>query len=186
MSNANITKDAIASAMKELMETKPFESITVGDIVCQSGISRKTFYYHFKDKYDLVNWIFSTALMDKILKSCTLDDWPEGSLKLCRYIWDNKSFYTNAVNYNGQNCFVSFLYHLTEKQITLLCKEACTKKKLSSGDVQFLIDFYYHAFIGVFTAWVENDFKDTPEVIVQRWVSIVDKSLENYINTIGE
>jgi hypothetical protein len=135
----------------------------------------KNIFYHFKDKYDLVNWIFSTALMDKILKSCTLDDWPEGSLKLCRYIWDNKSFYTNAVNYNGQNCFVSFLYHLTEKQITLLCKEACTKKKLSSGDVQFLIDFYYHAFIGVFTAWVENDFKDTPEVIVQRWVSIVDK-----------
>lgn len=62
MSNANITKEAIANTMKQLMEETPFDHITTADIINRCGISRKTFYYHFQDKYDLVNWIFQLTL----------------------------------------------------------------------------------------------------------------------------
>lgn len=44
--------------MKKLMEKKPFSKISVGDICEDCGMNRKSFYYHFRDKYDLVNWIF--------------------------------------------------------------------------------------------------------------------------------
>ena len=43
--------------MKELMKRKSLEKITVSDIVQNCGLNRQTFYYHFQDKYDLVNWI---------------------------------------------------------------------------------------------------------------------------------
>jgi probable dihydroxyacetone kinase regulator len=186
MPNANITKRAIANTMKQLMEKIPFDRITTADIINKCGISRKTFYYHFQDKYDVVNWIFSNEIVDGILDSSTLDNWMDGSIKLCCYIRENKTFYTNAVNANGQNCFIKFLHSLTEMQLNKLCKDALEKQILSEDDFNFLIEFYYHAFIGVFTIWVKNDMKDSPEVIVNRWTGVVDKSLEHYIHYMRE
>ena len=58
MADSNITKRALAAALKELMEQKPFSKINVAEICEKCGMNRKSFYYHFKDKYDLVNWIF--------------------------------------------------------------------------------------------------------------------------------
>ena len=54
MADSNITKKALAAALKELMEEMPFEKIGIGDICERCGMHRKSFYYHFKDKYDLV------------------------------------------------------------------------------------------------------------------------------------
>ena len=45
-------------ALKGLMAEMPFEKINVSQICERCGMNRKSFYYHFKDKYDLVNWIF--------------------------------------------------------------------------------------------------------------------------------
>ena len=58
MADSNITKNALATSLKKLMREKPFEKISVSDICDDCGMNRKSFYYHFKDKYDLVNWIF--------------------------------------------------------------------------------------------------------------------------------
>lgn len=182
MSNTKITKAAIANAMKQVMDKIPFDRITTADIIAVCGISRKTFYYHFKDKYDVVNWIFSVEIVDGILENTTFSSWTKGSLKLCRYIRENKTFYKNAVNASGQNCFIQFLHSLTEMQVKKLCEDALKKQILSDDDFKFLVEFYYSAFVGVFTAWVKDDMKDPPEVLVNRWIGVVDKSLEHYIN----
>lgn len=60
MADSNITKRALASALKELMNEVPFKKISVADICEKCDMNRKSFYYHFRDKYDLVNWIFDT------------------------------------------------------------------------------------------------------------------------------
>ena len=54
MSDSNFTKNALAQSMKNLMRRRPFEKISVSDICVECGINRKSFYYHFRDKYDLV------------------------------------------------------------------------------------------------------------------------------------
>lgn len=59
MSNSDFTKFMIARGLKQLLETKSFTDITIGDIVRHCKMSRNTFYYHFKDKYDVINWIFT-------------------------------------------------------------------------------------------------------------------------------
>ena len=63
MADSNITKRALASALKELMESTPFSKITVSDICAKCNMNRKSFYYHFKDKFDLVNWIFDVEYL---------------------------------------------------------------------------------------------------------------------------
>ncbi len=57
---AEITKIWIADKMREIMKHKPIDKIRVTEICKAAEIGRPTFYYHFKDKYDLVAWMFCT------------------------------------------------------------------------------------------------------------------------------
>lgn len=68
MADSNITKKALANALRELMEEEPFDKIQVAHIFEKCNMNCKSFYYHFKDKYDLVNWIFDTELITFIKK----------------------------------------------------------------------------------------------------------------------
>ena len=52
------TKIWIADIMKRLMKSKSIDKIRITQICSEAEIERSTFYYHFKDKYDLVAWIF--------------------------------------------------------------------------------------------------------------------------------
>ena len=54
------TKRLFADSLKDLMRTKSLEEISVGDIATHCEMSRNAFYYHFQDKFDLVNWVFRT------------------------------------------------------------------------------------------------------------------------------
>ena len=75
MADSNITKRALALAMKELMKTTPFSKISVGDICEKCEMNRKSFYYHFKDKYDLINWIYSTEFISNIQDKIYDSEW---------------------------------------------------------------------------------------------------------------
>ena len=64
-----------ANTMKELMQTTPLHEIRVTEICKLCGSDRKTFYYHFKDKYDLVNWIFDIEFFKIIEERAQSDTW---------------------------------------------------------------------------------------------------------------
>ena len=66
MAESSITKNALAEALKGLMMEKNFEKISVSDICDRCNMNRKSFYYHFRDKYDLLNWIFYIGFMEHI------------------------------------------------------------------------------------------------------------------------
>ena len=66
MPDSSLTKRALAQAIKELMNEKPLVKISIADIVDRCQMNRQSFYYHFRDKYDQVNWIFYTELITEL------------------------------------------------------------------------------------------------------------------------
>lgn len=108
MSDSNLTKKALANSMKKLMREKPFEKISVSDICNECGINRKSFYYHFKDKYDLVNWIFYVGFIGQmdLSKYNSGLDWLQD---IARYFYREKEFYRAALKIEGQNSFKDYL-----------------------------------------------------------------------------
>ena len=50
-------KESNAYTFKDLLKEKPFNKITVNDIANKCDINRQTFYYHFQDIRDLIEWI---------------------------------------------------------------------------------------------------------------------------------
>lgn len=65
----NTTKYVLETSLKKLLLSKPIDKITINDLTSDCGISRMAFYYHFKDIYDLIEWVCvedgKKALQDK-------------------------------------------------------------------------------------------------------------------------
>ena len=113
MSNSELTKLALAKSMKKLMAKNPMSKITIADITESYDLSRKSFYYHFKDKFDLVNWIFYTEFISVVKDSPSDDIW-ELLESICKYLYQNKSFYCNALKVKGQNSFSEYFIEVLE------------------------------------------------------------------------
>ena len=104
MADSNITKNALAASMKKLMSKSPFSKISVGDICENCGMNRKSFYYHFRDKYDLVNWIFYVDFIERMDWDACRSPW-DMLVALCRHFDAERQFYQNALQVEGQNSF---------------------------------------------------------------------------------
>lgn len=50
------TKKLLADGLKELLEKKTLDKITVKELVATCGVNRQTFYYNFQDIYELLEW----------------------------------------------------------------------------------------------------------------------------------
>ena len=62
---SQITKNALAASLKKLLSKKELSKITITNITEECGVNRQTFYYHFKDIYDLLEWIFTNEVVKK-------------------------------------------------------------------------------------------------------------------------
>lgn len=118
MSESNITKKALAQTLKDLVRTQPFEKISINDICSTCQVSRKTFYYHFRDKYALAEWVFDTEII-ALMQTCDLNDRWSTIHALCLYFYENRKFYAGLLKFQGQNSFryhfADFLFNAVEK-----------------------------------------------------------------------
>ena len=97
MPRSNQTKHLLAESLQELMVTTPLEKISVNDIVDHAGVGRNTFYYHFEDKYDLVNWYFQSGITQFLVERGAYTSWDSLLAAIKDYFFgENKVFYCNA------------------------------------------------------------------------------------------
>ena len=162
---SQITKRALEQSLKNLLREKPLSKITVTDITEDCGISRMTFYYHFKDKYDLVNWIFDMDFA-KVLEAHEKKDyftWPFLEA-LCECFYENRCFYRKALKIREQNCLID---HYREKLEPFM--QAGMRKILHETEyMDFQINFFADAFIGSLERWLsESDCMSASELIAR-------------------
>lgn len=81
---SQITKRALERSLKNMLLKKPLTKITVGDIADDCGINRMTFYYHFKDIYDLVEWSCLEDAKRALDEKKTYDTWQQGLLQILK------------------------------------------------------------------------------------------------------
>ena len=159
MADSNITKNALASSLKSLMEQKPFGKINVNDICEGCGMNRKSFYYHFKDKYDLVNWIFYTEFVSHIHVDRYDNGW-DLLVDVCRYFESERSFYRCALAIKGQNSFQDYFLEIIKPLVPLFLSDSFE----SNEDQQFLLDFFYDGLISALLRWLSGENETTAEV----------------------
>ena len=96
---------ALAASLKRLAVSRPFEKITIKQITDGAGVIRVTFYNHFQDKYDLLEWIVRTEILEPVRILLANGMYRESVILIFTNLRKEKEFYTHIVNLEGQNSF---------------------------------------------------------------------------------
>ena len=189
MPEANQTKKAFGDALKELLKTQPFEKVTVSSICEQANMKRTSFYYHFLDKYDLVNWIFDTEYEAFLKEAFSVESLePKGVPKgvtiwdlirsTAEYFYQHAAFYQNIVSFTGQN---SFLDHFRELLAPLL-QEMLRDYHKDSTAMEFHINFHSDAILAALVRWLNDPKRVPPDTLIKLLQSCIRVSAE-YLDT---
>ena len=108
------TKKLMAKAFKELLMEESFHKISVSNICEKCQMNRKSFYYHFCDKYDIANSVFDIEF-PYLKEKLTSDSACSVFRDLSVYLYDNRAYYKKLFEIEGQNCFTDYLSHQIEE-----------------------------------------------------------------------
>lgn len=161
MPESMITKRALAASLKELMAAQPLEKISVGDICEACGMNRKSFYYHFRDKYDLVNWIFYSEFLLRARDANYETSW-DFFADITAYFYENRAFYVRAFEIQGQNSFADYLAEVLHPVAYAYLIDEFQEDE----DNRYYADFFTDAFRASIVRWLRQYPDMKPEKIV--------------------
>ncbi len=181
---SQVTKRALEASLKNLLLKKPLSKITINDITEDCGISRMTFYYHFKDIYDLVEWSCLEDAKRALEGKKTYETWQQGILQIFEAVLENKPFIINVYRSVSREHVENYLFKLTYDLLIGVVNEKSDGITIREEDKEFIADFYKYAFVGVMLNWVRDDMKEDPRRIVDRISTImqgnVTQALEKF------
>lgn len=127
-----LTKRLIANSFKELLLQMPFEKITIKTITDHANVIRPTFYNHFHDKYELVEWIVFDDVLSEVQNQIEQKQGREALIRLLRGFVDDRDYYCKAFEITGQNGFEETVHKRLSEIILELFGDDTTENKLAA------------------------------------------------------
>lgn len=174
---SQVTKRALEQSLKNLLLKKPFTKITVGDITDDCGINRMTFYYHFKDIYDLVEWSCLEDAKRALDEKKTYDTWQQGLLQIFKAVQENKPFILNVYRCVHREQVEKYLQPLVDQLLLNVINEEAAGITVRDEDKQFIAQIYSYMFIGLMLDWIKDDMREDPQQIVEKLSKLIKGSV---------
>ena len=179
---SQITKRALEQSLKNLLLKKPLTKITVSDIAQDCGINRMTFYYHFKDIYDLVEWSCLEDAKQALEEKKTYDSWQQGFLQIFEAVLANKPFVMNVYHCVHREKVELYLSPLVDNLLLNIIEKESVNKTIREEDKKFISQVYSYIFIGIMLDWIGDDMKQDPQEIVERLAKLIKGSISTAID----
>lgn len=168
-----------AKAIKSLIKKQPLDKITVTDIVSTAGKTRQTFYRHFQDKYDLVNWYFEKLVLKSFEEMNQGGSLQEALNLKFAFIEQEHAFFKEAFKSNDYNNLIHYdfccIYDFYKEYI-----RKNTGKTIPS-DIDFLLKMYCRGSVDMTVEWVLNDMPILKEEIVNYLIDAIPDKLKEYM-----
>lgn len=181
---SNTTKYALEASLKNLLLKKPMDKITIQDLTTECGISRMAFYYHFKDIYDLVEWVCLEDAKRALQGKKTYDTWQGGLQQIFEAMVENKPFIMNVYHSLSRERIENYLYQLTLNLLMGVVEEKSVGTDITEEEKVFIANFYKYGFVGIMLDWIKHGMKADYQEITEK-ISIalegnITRSIENF------
>ncbi|MGX7350449.1 TetR/AcrR family transcriptional regulator [Enterococcus canis] len=165
MSEAQLTKKALAEALMALCREKPYEKISVQELTKHAQLNRQTFYYHFPDKQALLQWTYENQALHFLADEVTtIDNWEEQALKMLKAITAEEAFYTSSVKADQQVLATTFS-EMIQGLFIRLFEQMDIEKQLLAEDKEFYARFFSYGCSGVLLNWIVKGYQEPPLII---------------------
>lgn len=165
----NILADTFLSLCRE----KEYKDITVKDIRERSGISRTGFYNHFRDKNDLVQWIYYERIQTSFQKEkmSSVNNYYEALVFYYQKVQEYHFFLKSALKDNGQNCLRDYMYehpYEWELQYHKNWYEENTGEEPEMEKLSFFTEYHSSGAVSMTIKWIQRDMPISPEEMARR------------------
>lgn len=159
------SQKAIQSTFLSMLIKDGFDEITVKKITEQADISRKTFYLHYLDKYDLLDTIVNKKLeeLEEICEQKKEKGFIEGTVIWFNYFDENKDFFSALFSSKST---VSFRKQLLDFMMNQLSKKINNIDP--DKDPEILIRFLSMAVLGILESFILNELNSSTEEIAKQ------------------
>jgi probable dihydroxyacetone kinase regulator len=169
----------LAESLKELSETRPIEKITIKEITDKAGVIRPTFYNHFQDKYELLEWIVREELMKPAMPLFNNGMLREGLTFILTTMEREKSFYAKAVRLEGQNSFPEMLLSCAKEIVLTHMDYEAARKKVKYDWVSpgWLAEYYGHSACLMLMQWIKNGMQEPVNEVIDVYLTLAQEPM---------
>lgn len=172
------TKELLAESLKTLAQFKPVDKITIRELTQNCGLTSPTFYNHFRDKYDLMAWIYNQRVEASMENFGRGDSFEDVICKWMDIVLEDEIFYVNLLKHAvGQN---SFRYTTNDHAINLLAYWIKTRHGLDDlpPEIFFCLRFYMRAVSEFVNDWALDRWDCSPREMAKFFVAAIPAPLK--------
>ncbi len=178
---ASTTKESLGAALKQMLIVKPIDKITVKDLVEICGVNRQTFYYHFDDVYDLLEWVFEEDANRVLPSEVVYEHWREDVMMFFTYLADNSAFALNIYNSNSRIYMLRYFKRRLQSCIRSFAIIVSEGKNIDRGDFEFVVEFYANGVVGLISQWLDLGMPTPKGNAQEQFLKLLDNSVENML-----
>lgn len=141
-----------------------------------------TFYYHFKDTYDLVEWACMEDAKQALEGKKTYETWQQGFVQIFHAVRNNKPFIMNVYRCVSREQIEKYLNPLTDDLLMGVINELSAGKVVREEDKSFIAQIYSYVFVGLMLDWIKDDMKQEPETLVCRFALVIQDDISLALN----
>ncbi|HIZ07580.1 MAG TPA: TetR/AcrR family transcriptional regulator C-terminal domain-containing protein [Candidatus Eubacterium avistercoris] len=175
--------DLLAQSFKELVCQQPIEKITIKQITDRAGVIRPTFYNHFEDKYNLLEWIMIKDIVTPVQPLLSNGMINEAMILIFHNMRKEKDFYMHASKLEGQNSFRGMIERGIQLVLgSMIVDQMGTKKPINRWlTPEHLAEYYSQSITYVLMTWIQGGMEMPPEELAQVYDFIISRSLSDVL-----
>lgn len=173
-----LTQKALAESLKKLLNRKTLNKITVSDITNDCGVNRQTFYYHFHDVYELVDWIFAEEMKRYAQEGFTPDNWRDVMTQLMDNFLEERHFIINVYNSLNRKELEKYMGVFVKPAVTDIVNEIARNYDVSAEDIDFLTSTLTASLTGIVAEWIGGGMDPSYRLRLDKFFVLLDGMIE--------
>ena len=158
------TKKALLDALVICLKDQDFNEITTIRLVQTAGISRSSFYTHYKDKYEMID-SYQKELFHKL--EYIFDKYEgkkEGAFLEIFDFLTREKLLSALLSTNGSKEIQDFLIHKLQRMIAEdFIVPTAEERALKGFEKDYASIYFAHAIFGACQAWINKGKKESPQ-----------------------
>lgn len=167
MAESDSRKELLARALLEYLELHPNEPVSVTSITRICGISRQSFYYHFRDIHDLYAWTLHHELM-KTVRPVRGEGWRTEIQAVLERMYENRLLVMRAAQARGSVNIDELLKNELGIHIMRSVEEISTGLGIAPADRALIARFYTAGLVEIVRLWIDDGMREPPERLAER------------------
>lgn len=177
MAYMQFTKYALAQSLKALCEEQAFDKISVRDVTEHCKVNRQTFYYHFSDKFELLDWIYYEEAFLPLTEGLTLKNWSEKFCELLKLMKRDRAFYMHTIKCS-ENFFEEYLFKILIALHRSAIEKLDRRKVITEEKAEIYARFFAHGLTGIIIDWAQGGMREDEKMLAETMRELLEHGIK--------